>query len=200
MDATPFACPKCKYLFPTGDSVRNTGAPCPRCGAEVITFVFPALFRSPEIAAAGERITQNDEATCFYHTERKAELACEQCGRFVCKTCDLEIFNRHICPRCLETSKSKSKIEELETERVRWDSIALSLGVWPLLLFPCFWWANYITAPIAIFISIRHRNDRTGMVNNGNWRFTVAIISAIISLFIAIGFTTALIGPIFILH
>ena len=76
----------------------------------------------------GEAIVVEGEAACFYHPGKRATVPCGVCGRFLCALCDLELNGRHVCPACLETSRRKGDLRNLDTRRMLYDSAALSLA------------------------------------------------------------------------
>jgi hypothetical protein len=168
------ACPKCRALL-GGDMLNLTELqPCPSCQTPLQVEVFPALFRQ-EAAARPERIIAEGEAGCFYHPEKKAAVVCDACGRFLCALCDVDFDGQHICPACLESGKEKGKIKKLEQRRLRHDKIALVLAVLPIIIF----YLTVITAPIALFYSIKHWNSPASVVpNRPKATLSIAIVLA----------------------
>jgi hypothetical protein len=167
-------CPKCKTTLTETFVGRPDFVPCAGCAAPLQVEVFPAMFRRHTPGRDGEAVVLETEASCFYHPQKKAVLPCEGCGRFLCALCDCELHGQHFCPACLETGKKKGKIRRLENERVLYDDLALSLAVLPLVIF----YFTLITAPIALYISIRYWNSPRSVVRHNHWRFVVAIILA----------------------
>jgi len=139
---------------------------------------FPALIRPIVEGKSAEKVVMSDEAACFYHSAKKAVIPCSTCGRFLCALCDINIGGRHICPRCLESGMDKGKLEALETSRIRYDSIALSLAVIPLLIF----WLTLITAPIALYYCIRYWKAPMSVVKRSKATFVVAALFAVAEL------------------
>lgn len=180
-------CPKCKAALISDVFNRDDFAPCPSCTAPLQIEVYPAMFRSPAEVRAGEMVMMEGEASCFYHPAKKAVLPCEGCGRFLCALCDCEHQGQHLCPACLETGRTKGKIKSLENARTRYDNIALALALFPLLIF----WLTIITAPMALFVAIRHWKSPPGLTQGSRWRFVVAIIVALLQL---CGWTLLIIG------
>jgi hypothetical protein len=80
----------------------------------------------------------------------------------------------HFCPACLESGKIKGTIKTLENSRTRYDSVALSLSILPLLVF----FLTFITAPIALYVAIRYWNAPLSIVHRNKFRYVVAIVLA----------------------
>jgi hypothetical protein len=88
--------------------------------------------------------------------------------------CDCELNGQHFCPACLETGKTKGKIKSLENQRTLYDGIALSLAIYPLLIF----YFTLITAPAALVVAIRYWNAPRSIVHRTKIRYVAAIILA----------------------
>jgi len=149
-------------------------SPCPRCGAPTLVEVFPALFRKINPGKTGEAVMVEGESSCFYHPQKKAVRPCDSCGRFLCALCDCELQDRHFCPACLEAGRTKGKIQSLDHKRTCYDSIALALAIYPLLIF----YFTLITAPMALFVAIRYWKSPQSILRRTKIRFVVAIILA----------------------
>jgi hypothetical protein len=179
MSEASVTCGKC--LRPLPALILNSTAParCPSCNVSLHALVFPALFRPVARGEAGERVVSEGEASCYYHTQKKAVVPCNRCGRFLCALCDFELNGEHICPSCLESGKQKGKMERLEHDRILYDDIALALAVWPMILMCTL---SFITAPAALFIAIRHWNAPNSVVRRGKARYILAIVLAALQL------------------
>ena len=178
MPRPPFLlCDKCRTVL-TGATV-NTPEPvaCPGCHSALAARVFPAFFRQD---AGGERaaegVVSEEDASCFYHPRKKAVVPCDQCGRFLCALCDLELDGRHLCPGCVEAGRSADGRTALRAglplaPRTLHDSAALSLAFGPLLLWPF----TLFTAPVALFLVVRYWNEpRRSPIPRRRWRLVVA--------------------------
>lgn len=167
-------CTRCRE--PVSEEHYNSGDffRCRSCNASLKVEVFPALFREIEQGKPGETVI-DDQASCFYHPEKKAVTLCDLCGRFLCALCDVEWSGRHLCPSCLSAAQKKGKMVDLQRHRVLYDSIALGLAVYPLLLFFVFYF-TLVTAPAAIYIAIRHWNSPTSIVGRTKARYVAAIV------------------------
>lgn len=180
-------CGKCKQSlsFPLPEATIHS--PCPACGTDIHVIAFPALIRESAPGRTGEALVVDEESSCFYHLTKKAEVACEACGRFMCSLCDIDFEGQHICPTCFEKGAQKGNLVRLEKGRTRYDDLALLLAILPVIFF-C---ATILTAPAALFISIRYWNAPLSVVRKSRWRFVAAIIIAALQLllwgFYAIG-------------
>ena len=176
------ACPHCQAPLP-GALCNTVGLVlCPACGGSPQAAVFPALFRPIEKGAAGERIGLEGDAGCFYHPGRRAVLACEGCGRFLCALCDVPLGGQHLCPACIEGGKRKGKLTNLNRHRVLYDDIALALAVYPLVIPGFGWFLSPLTAPACLFVSFRYWKQPLGVVRQSRWRFVLAILLSLLTL------------------
>jgi len=167
-------CPKCKTALSEDLLNRTELAPCPRCAAPLQVEIFPALFRPILTGREGETALLEGESTCYYHPQKKAVLPCEGCGRFLCALCDCELNGEHFCPACLEVGRKKGKIKSLENQRTLYDSIALALAIFPLLVF----YFTFITAPAALYIAVKHWNAPRSLVHRTRVRLIFALVLA----------------------
>lgn len=136
--------------------------------------VFPALLRPIAAGRTAEPIVLEGEAGCFYHPEKKAEVPCAECGRFLCALCDVELNDRHLCPSCLEAGARKGRLIELEQRRVRYDTSALALAVVPVLAWPF----TFATAPAAIALACYGARKPRSLVSRYWPRAALAIVLA----------------------
>jgi hypothetical protein len=148
--------------------------PCPFCKSLLRVDVFPAMFREIPAGKSGEVLLEKREAGCFYHPQKKAVIVCSLCGRFLCDLCDVELNENHLCPSCLEKGRTKRKIESLEDHRTCYDKIALLIAIVPILGF----WLTILTAPIVLFITIRHWKSPGSIVRKTKIRFIAAFVIA----------------------
>ncbi len=141
---------------------RSGPAQCPACRTSIELEVFPALFAGPRIGRPGEPLVDAGDASCFFHPEKRAAVACESCGRFLCALCDLEVDHRHICPSCLAAGRKKGAMQGLDQFRLSWAGIALLVAiVLPLVFYPLLpvWGAS---ALVLLIIGLRKPGSITG--------------------------------------
>jgi len=171
-------CPRCQASLVECPFNQPEFAPCPNCAAPLQIEIFPAFFRKISAGRTGEALGAEGESSCFYHPQKKAALPCDGCGRFLCALCDCPLEGRHYCPACLEAGKTKGKIKNLQNERVLYDSIALSLAVAPMIIF----YFTLITAPMALFVAIRHWNSPSSLLRRTKMRFIAAIFISVLQI------------------
>lgn len=172
MNTLQLECGKCRAALslPLPEAAVHTL--CPACATDLQAEIFPALFRGSTRGQRAESILVDDESSCFYHPTKKASLPCDACGRFLCSVCDIEIEGQHLCPGCIEKGIKKGSLERLQNDTTRYDDIALTLAVAPLLIF----YITLFTAPAALFIALRNWKKPVSIVSTNRWRLVVAII------------------------
>jgi hypothetical protein len=125
--------------------------------------------------AAATALVDHTEASCFYHPQKQAVRVCDGCGRLICALCSIELGAEHLCPSCISSGKKKGKITTLEDNRTRYDSIALSLAVFGMLVYVL----SIFLAPAAIYIAIKHWNGPGSLLGVSKTRFVLAIVIAV---------------------
>jgi len=174
----PIQCPNCRAWLLEGIFNRPDFTPCPACGAPLQIEIFPALFRKTSASLASEAVLVEGESNCFYHPQKKAVLPCDGCGRFLCALCDCELHGQHFCPPCLEAGRTKGKIKSLDNQRTLYDSIALALAIYPMLIF----YFTIVTAPMALFVAIRYWKSPSSMLRRTRIRNVAAIIISLLQI------------------
>ena len=189
MNAGSVLCPACRRPLPGWACNTPELTACPSCQRLLLIEIFPALFQPVSVARPGETILEEGVSSCFYHEQKRAVIACDGCGRFLCSLCDVELNNHHLCPNCLQTCQAKGKLVTLENQRILWDSAALALCLLPLLIWPF----TLLTAPVALSCAIYSFFRPSSLVPRTRLRAWVAIvlslaqIAAWIFLFTSVG-------------
>ena len=168
-------CTKCGFVLNEALFNQPDWSLCPSCSSRLRVEVFPALFNAPATVQPAQAVVAEGEASCFYHPSKKAVLPCETCGRFLCALCDVELNGQHLCPACLSSGQKKGKLSNLDNRRVLYDSLALTLALVPLLLWPF----TLITAPAALFIAIRYWRAPGSVVQRTKIRLILAMFVAL---------------------
>lgn len=164
-------CNRCAALLTSWDAVANDDAVCVYCGAHSIVRVFPALFQGSAAPAVVEAAGEG-EAACYDHPAKRAVAHCAQCGRFVCQLCAVDFRGETWCPGCIAAGVSRKKTVELEQDRVLYDSLALTMALAPLIMWP----VTIISGPATVFTAIRYWRRPLSLVRRNRWRAVLAII------------------------
>ena len=168
------SCTKCDEPLPGQLINSQTLINCRKCDSRLRADVFPALYREIPPGQVGHRLELDKEAACFYHSQKKAVIPCSACGRFVCALCDVAINGQHLCPACFEKGKSNRKIKSLENQRTCYDTLALLVATVSMLIY----WFTIFTAPLVIYLTVRHWNSPTSIIPRTKIRFVLAFIIA----------------------
>lgn len=170
-------CPVCKRALPADTWNLDYETYCPNCRAPITALVFPAFLRGDR-AAISEFAVEGTEATCFYHARKKAHVPCDQCGRFLCALCQVELNGQNWCPSCIDAHRKQGKLATLDSRRMLYDSMALLLATAPILLWPL----TIISAPATLFLVIRYWNKSFTVVPRTKIRFVIAGLIALLEL------------------
>jgi hypothetical protein len=141
--------------------------------------LFPALFRPAAKIDSQSLLTAEGEATCFEHANKRAIAVCNQCGRFLCALCEVEVAGQIWCPSCLIPANAAGPIQALEKRRTLYDSIALALATLPALLL---FYPSIFTAPVIVYLAIRYWKKPSSIIPRSKWRFVTALLVAIMEL------------------
>lgn len=174
MAVQAISCGECSWPVPVEFWNRDEGVRCPGCGEKVQVAVFPAVERT-RAGALPEAVIMDTEASCFYHPESRAAVPCDECGRFLCHLCDIEIDARHLCPVCFQAGVASNRLEIAETRRTMYDTVALVLATFPALLF----WPAIFGAPAALFVIFRRWASPGSIVPRTRFRFYLAALFAL---------------------
>ena len=172
MAGTVIFCTRCRAPLPAGQYNLHRMTPCPTCGADLIVAAFPALLADTRTGRIGERVIADDQASCFYHTSKKASVVCDRCGRFLCELCDIEVGAGHLCPACVAAGSAAGGETELDVRRTYYDRLALRLAIYPTLITPLF----------ALYLTARHGRTRNEIVPRGQGTWIAAVTVAVAQL------------------
>src|SRR5579871_6371055 len=173
MAGQAICCAECS--LPVAPDAWNRGAAhCRGCGRTILAAVFPAI-ESTRAGALPEAVESETEASCFYHPDSRAAIPCDECGRFLCRLCELEIGGRHLCPQCFQSGAASEKIANVVTSRTMYDSIAIALVTWPIL----FWPMLLVSAPAALFLIVRRWRAPGSLVPRTRARYYIAGLIAL---------------------
>lgn len=174
-------CPKCAKPLGLTPGMSGEKVSC-GCGLSVNAWTFPAIAEDFQAASLPE-VALLDEATCFFHSNARATVACEHCGRYVCSLCDIDLNGTHLCFTCVEAGVTQGKVKYLDRTRFLWGRTALFLaavppllaGVGAFLLVP-------LTAPVAMFLAIYGWKKPGDLIRNSRVPHVLAIGLAVLEL------------------
>jgi hypothetical protein len=152
-------------------------ARCTLCGSRNTVLAFPAILAAPG-AAGGAAPALGGEAACFDHPNKRAEAACRQCGRYVCRLCSVEFGTEIWCPSCVAGRSGTAKAAHPETVRPLYDSIVLTLPLASLLVWPI----TAIAAPAALAIGAARWKRPTSLVRRSRWRMPAGMAVALVEI------------------
>ena len=163
-------------------------------GSNHSVHLFPAVVRSSNSANA-ETIMESGQASCFFHEESPATALCDVSGRMICDLCKTEWKGKTVSMAALHSLAKGDVSSDTITSRTNWDTIALTLVVLPILVWPLL----VLTPPVALGICLfKWRAGPTGIVRKSRWRYVVAAIIAIPEIlwgaFFWMGFLSAING------
>src|ERR1043166_9643521 len=121
MPAQAISCASCSWPLEAGLWNRGAPARCPSCGQQVEAMVFPAV-EHVRTGMLPDALLLDTEASCFFHPQSRAIAPCDQCGRFLCGLCDLDVDGRHWCPVCLLPPPGQKRTALLEPRRTMYDT------------------------------------------------------------------------------
>ncbi len=163
-------CANCRLNVDTALPRIEAPVDCRYCGKRVAAYIFPALLRpAPAAPAVGATII-GAESSCFYHANKRASVACDVCGRFLCELCDVEIDGAHRCARCIEGASNEKTTIRAGQRYIYYDSIALAFAIAGLL----FYFLSFVLAPVTLYFVIRYWNSPRSVIPRGRWRFWLA--------------------------
>jgi hypothetical protein len=168
------SCGECSWIVPDEFWTHSGSVRCPTCKKDVQITLFPAIGRA-HTGALPELLAEETEASCFYHPESRAAVPCDECGRFLCRLCDLELDGRHLCPACFQAGISSRKLANLEQRRTMYDTVALALATFPVLLL----WPALVGAPAALYVIVRRWRAPGSIVPRTRIRFYLAAVFAL---------------------
>lgn len=187
MEAYRVHCGSCRFPIPVEIGTDWVVKECPTCRHNLVAMVFPAGAAMDAGPVRAVDAVSDGMAACFFHAERPASVPCGICGRFLCELCDLRIDKRHLCAVCLQSAQEeKAPAGDKAADRVRErtflpQNMAIIMGVYgPLSIIGLY--LMFITAPAAIWLSLRHWNHPGGVQRRGRWRMVVSLLAGLAQL------------------
>jgi hypothetical protein len=169
----PVPCARCSTPLPKWELAAGGAAVCYSCGSENQVAAYPALFARNAPAAA--ETAAEGESACFDHPGKRAVAACNQCGRFVCQLCAVEMGGGILCPSCVAAGAGAAKLAVASPSRTLFDSIALTLPLASLLLWPL----TLFAGPASVVLGLVKWRQPLSPVRRNRWRFVLGILTGL---------------------
>ncbi|MEZ5325153.1 MAG: hypothetical protein R3F19_08820 [Verrucomicrobiales bacterium] len=188
------SCAKCEIPLP----FDAQGAPeyCPNCRRSCVGHQFPAALTSTgEISKPADPVDVMGEASCFYHDTKRAIVACDGCGRYLCSHCKADWLGRTLCLGCIHTQREVKGAGEFQSRVTLYDNVALSLLILPFLTLVYGIFLVMFTAPVALYLVLRHRKASRGIVPRGLWRMRIA---GGLSILVILGWVGVIVAAFFV--
>lgn len=150
---------------------------CSSCQQVNEVYLFPPAWRDakrPSFAAEA----LSDESVCLKHPGKRATLACESCGRFMCELCSIPLSGKNVCVECVDKGPAKNELAAVQAPLLRYDQITLLLGLLCIFLYIM----SIILAPIVIFVAIRNWRRPFSILPRSRWRFVAGALIALLAL------------------
>ncbi|MEM9281805.1 MAG: hypothetical protein AAGA96_08265 [Verrucomicrobiota bacterium] len=165
-------CPTCRNNLNVNREIEQLEELCPVCRSEIKAVVFPRFFRDRGEDDAPFS-AKEEESTCSFFPEWKAEKVCDECGCLMSKRAAVRWGDRDLCLPCLHRLREEEKDTSFVARSRLYDNRALALVTWlaPLTLF---------TAPVALFLLLRHRRNIKTFVPRSSARWWVAIVLSLV--------------------
>ena len=138
------SCPSCKRVLEVHSWRDDAGGSCGRCRVDFDFIGFPAL-RAGRTRVAAQATAVAEDSVCYFHTENRAEVVCDDCGRMLCAVCTLNFAGRKVCPTCLSAVKKSDAAPAVRSRTIH-DRVALMLALAPMIIWPL----TIVSAPVTI--------------------------------------------------
>lgn len=167
------ACLKCGKNIPWHVVNPAGSTRCPHCKRPQRIFVFAAAYRALFDDRPGGREALQEEATCYFFPDRRADYVCAISGRFICEKAATDWEGQKVSVDSLLRLREQEGTEKLQTKSILYDDIALSLAIFPILFFPF----TLFSIPTVFYLAIRYwRAGPTSLLRRSRWRYLLAIL------------------------
>lgn len=174
-------CPNCSVPVAPESWNAASPAPCHWCRTPIQVLAFPEFFAPPPIVAAPDVIP--GDASCFFHPGKSAVLPCDNCGRFLCRLCDIPWGDRHYCTACVASGQTRKGPQAFDSSRSNNDTIALSIAIAGLFGMPfSLFLSPVLAAPVTFYMTLKHWNQPPGPIPRSKIRFLLASVIALLQL------------------
>jgi hypothetical protein len=171
-------CPHCSGPLPVNLFAAGQSGRCPSCYSQVEAYIFPEFHKEP--AARSEiLLAQEHEAVCYFHSRYRAKNPCDNCGRFLCEICAINVGSRQLCAECLSLMRKQRNETGLVQYAALFDNVSLFLVTAPVITI-FFWFLTILSAPVSIFLSFYYWPRQWNLLPRSRIRFVLAILFSLI--------------------
>jgi hypothetical protein len=171
-------CPRCGESLPVNLFVAGQPGRCPACHSQVEAYIFPEFDKNPS-ARSGIRLAQEHEAVCYFHSRYCATNPCDNCGRFLCEICAINVGSRHLCAECLSQLRKQRDESGLVHYAALFDNVSLFLVTAPVITI-FFWFLTIFSAPVSLFLSFYYWSRQWTLLPRSPIRFVLAILFSLL--------------------
>ena len=161
-------CPTCRNNLSLDQSANRVSEDCPVCRSEVRITIFPRFYQEPP-KQINSPLASEDEAVCSFYPELRAEKVCDVCGCLMSQKASAKWGDKDYCLPCLYRLREEEKDAAFVARARLYDNRALAMVTWfaPLSLF---------TAPVALFLLLRHGKGNQSFVPRSAARWWLALL------------------------
>lgn len=107
---------------------------------------------------------------------------CEGCGSYLCAGCRIDWFGAQLCLGCIHAQREVRRSLEFRSHSTLHDNVALLIMLLPLVFIPFYGiFLAMLSAPVSLYLVLRHRRSPRGMVPRGPLRLIAAgLLSALL--------------------
>lgn len=174
LDYSTIRCNNCQLRLPVYEAGSHD-ITCKGCRTVNHVYAYPALWVKPVDAPTQTLQAGSEQASCFYHEENLADVACDYCGRFICSLCAIDMGQKILCPGCIEKSdqhEMDSDDVDLLKSYIRYDRKALQMSLIPL----------GVTAFVALYYIFRYCTKPVSMLSKPKLTWVFATLFALAQL------------------
>lgn len=170
-DASPvLRCPSCRSELKIRGSTDRLEDRCPVCHSQISLVVFSRLYGVPEETPA-PGLADHADARCVFYPELSATIACDECGCFLSEKAAVRWGNLDLCLPCLHRLREEKQGSSFVANAKLYDNQALAL----VTVFAPF---TLFTAPVALFLLLRHRKTGKSFEPRSPVRWWTALVLA----------------------
>jgi hypothetical protein len=171
-------CPRCGESLPLNLFVAGQSGRCPACYSQVEAYIFPEFHKDSAVRSE-IHLALEQEAVCYFHSRYRAKNPCDNCGRFLCEICAINVGSRQLCAECLSQLRRQKNETGLVHYSALFDNVSLFLVTAPVITI-FFWFLTIFSAPVSLFLSFYYWPRQWNLLPRSRIRFVLAILFSLI--------------------